>query len=105
MPSQNLSPPKLYFSGLDKPLLFDILVRQGAAGMLNALSAAKPTVNRACVSHPDLPLILDCGAYQGNRNLERYAELIRKIGHRMDWVVSLDVLHNQSETDANYARL
>src|SRR5437667_266628 len=100
MPSPNSSPPKLFFSGLDRPLLFDILVRQGAAGMLNALSAAEPAIQHACAAHPDLPLMLDSGAYQSNCNLERYAALIRKVGHRMDTIVALDVLHNQRETDA-----
>jgi len=94
--------PQMYFSGLNRPPFFEILARQQAAGMLNALSAREPAVLRACREYPSVLLTMDSGAFQGNRDLEGYVRCIQQLFHRLQWYTTLDVVHNQQATDANY---
>ncbi len=97
--------PQIFFSGLNRPVFFELLARQQAAGMLNAKSAMEPAVLRACREYPSVLLTMDSGAFQGNRDLEGYVRCIQQLFHRLQWYVSLDVLHNQEATDTNYQML
>lgn len=94
--------PQMYFSGLNRPVFFELLARQQAAGMLNALSAREPAVLRACREYPSILLTMDSGAFQGNRDLEGYARCIQQLFPRLQWYATLDVVHNQEATDTNY---
>lgn len=94
-----------FFSGVDKPALLEILARQGACGMVNALSAGQPALLDAYVRYGSVPLALDSGGYQGYADIEAYACLIKTIGPRMQWCANLDALHNQHKSDEHYRRL
>src|SRR5437762_3940019 len=97
--------PQMYFSGVNRPVFFELLARQHAAGMLNARSAREPAVLRACREYPSVLLTMDSGAFQGNRDLEAYVQCIQQLFHRLQWYTSLDVLHDQEATDMNYKML
>jgi hypothetical protein len=97
--------PVYFFSGVNTPELLAIMARRHAAAMVNALSAGQPALVQAYNAYPDVRIALDSGAFQKNTNLEGYASLMRRIGWRMEWCASLDVLHNQEASDDNYAQL
>lgn len=94
-----------YYSGVNKPVLLEVLARKSASGMVNALYAGQRALLEAYTRYPEVGLTLDSGAYQGYRDVEAYARLIRKIGARMQWCASMDVLHNQRQSDEQYQRL
>ncbi len=95
-----------FFSGVNKPELVRILEEKGACGMLNALSAGEPKLREAYLTlYPNVEFTLDSGAIQGNRNVAGYARLLKSIGPRMQWVSSLDRLHNQQASQEQYEEL
>lgn len=95
-----------FFSGVNKPELVQVLEEKGACGMLNALSVGEPKLREAYLKRsPNVGFTLDSGAVQGNRNVARYARLIKSIGPRMQWVSSLDRLHDQQTSDEQYQHL
>jgi hypothetical protein len=78
-------------------------VEMGA--MVNAESAAQPAFLEAYVQHPDVPLVLDSGAYQqSGRSIRDYVEVLETIDgylarsgdggllSRFEWVANLDVI-------------
>lgn len=94
-----------YYSGVNKPVLLEVLARQRAPGMVNALYAGQRVLLEAYERYPEVSLVLDSGACQGYRNVETYARLIRKIGKRMLWCSNMDELHNQRISDDRYQHL
>jgi hypothetical protein len=95
-----------FFSGVNKPELVRVLEEKHACGMLNALSAGEPKLREAYLNlYPKVEFTLDSGAIQGNRNVARYARLLKSIGPRMQWVSSLDRLHDQQTSQEQYEEL
>jgi hypothetical protein len=54
---------------------------------------------------PEVPMVLDSGAFQGLDNVAAYAEIVREIGDRFRWVANLDVIGDQQASDRNWLRL
>lgn len=102
---QSLMQSKYYFSGVVGPREIRVLAGEKAAGMVNALQAAKNSLIEAYKTYAQVPLSLDSGSFQGNRDLEGYAGLIRHIGERFEWIASLDVIGNPAASAENYRRL
>lgn len=73
--------------------------------MVNALSAGQPRLRQAYVRWNQVEMALDSGACQGNRNVERYARLVRALCPRMTFCSNLDVLHNQYQSDEHFRQL
>lgn len=96
---------KYYFSGIDRPQFIELLAREGAAGMVNAKQALQPAMLEAYLRWPDVSLVLDSGAFQGNIDLAGYAEVIRRIGERFLWFANLDVIGDQAKSDLNWSSL
>lgn len=94
-----------YYSGVNRPALLEVLARQKASGMVNALYAGQRALLEAYARYPEVNLVMDSGACQGYRDVEAYARLIRKIGARMVWCANVDVLHNQTQSNEHYQRL
>jgi hypothetical protein len=95
-----------FFSGVNRPDLVRVLEEKGACGMLNALSAGEPKLREAYLTlYPTVEFTLDSGAIQGNRNVAGYARLLKSIGTRMQWVSSLDRMHDQRTSDEQYQHL
>jgi hypothetical protein len=94
-----------YFSGIDRAGFIEILAREGAAGMVNATVATQPAMKAAYRRYPEVPLVLDSGAFQGVDDLEWYASVIHEVGDRFEWCASLDVIGDQSGSDRNWRRL
>ena len=94
-----------YYSGVNKPVLLEVLARQHASGMVNAIYAGQRALLEAYQRYPDVTLTLDSGACQGYRDVEAYARLIKRIGWRMLWCANMDVLHNQKASDEQYQYL
>lgn len=78
-------------------------VEMGA--MVNAESAAQPALLEAYVQYPDVPLVIDSGAYQqSERSVQDYVEVLETIDtylarsgeggllRRFEWVANLDVI-------------
>lgn len=94
-----------YYSGVSRSALLEVLARRRASGMVNALVAGQRALLHAYERYPEVDLVLDSGACQGYCDVEAYARLIRKIGSRMVWCASMDVLHNQCASDEQYQHL
>jgi hypothetical protein len=94
-----------YHSGVDRASFIEILAREGAAGMVNASVATQPALLAAYERWPEVPLVLDSGAFQGNEDLDGYADIVRQVGWRFLWCANLDVIGNQEESDRNWLRL
>lgn len=94
-----------HFSGVNTPDLLALLARKNASGMVNAVWAGQRAMVEAYTRYSSVPLVLDSGACQGYTNVEAYARLIRRIGPRMLWCSSMDVLHCQQKSDEQYQRL
>jgi hypothetical protein len=94
-----------FFSGIDKPELIEVLAACQASGMVNALSAGQPKLREAYARWSHVELALDSGACQGNRNVERYARLVKELAPRLVFCSNLDVLHNQSQSDEHFQLL
>jgi hypothetical protein len=73
--------------------------------MVNMQSAAQPALLKSYVDYPDVPLVLDSGAYQGEgRTVDEYMDVLKRIddylqqecgtglGERFEWVANLDVI-------------
>jgi len=97
--------PMLICSGVNRPDQVELLAREGVAGMVNALEACQLKLVEAYARFPDLPLYLDCGAFQGNTNLAGYQRVIERVGERFCWVANLDVIGDARQSDANYSAL
>src|SRR5579885_2377466 len=96
---------RYFYSGVNKPVLLEVLARQRASGMVNALYAGQRKLLEAYDRYPEVVLTLDSAACQGYQNVEAYARLIRRVGWRMLWIANMDVLHNQKASDEQYQRL
>lgn len=85
--------------------------------MLNARSAAQPSIIEACVEHEDVPIVLDSGAYQSDPpSIFEYQDALKRIDKRLkqrglaglrdrfEWVANLDVLGGIG-TGRNFSRL
>lgn len=96
---------KYYFSGIDRTSFIGLLAREGGAGMVNALNATQPAMLAAYQRYPEVPLVLDSGAFQGNVDVAGYAEIVRQVGSRFSWVANLDVIGNQQSSDENWESL
>ena len=96
---------RYYFSGIDRVSFFEILAREGAAGMVNAQIATQPAMTAAYERWPEIPLALDSGAFQGVTDVDWYANVVRQIGDRFDWVANLDVIGDQAASDRNWEAL
>lgn len=94
-----------FFSGIDKPALLEVLAQRRASGMVNALSAGQPALRQAYARWGNVALALDSGACQGNRQVERYARLIKELSSRMTFCSNLDVLHNQHRSNEHFHQL
>jgi len=96
---------RYYFSGIDRIGFLDLIAREGGAGMVNATLATEPRMLAAYDRWPDVPLALDSGAFQGNTDVAGYAAICKQVGPRFDWVANLDVIGDQSASDANWYQL
>ncbi len=94
-----------YFSGVDRASFIEVLAREGAAGMVNASVATQPALRSAYRRWPEVPLVLDSGAFQGLDDPRAYAEIVHEIGWRFQWVANLDVIGDQEGSDRNWDRL
>lgn len=94
-----------FFSGVDRASFIELLAQEGAAGMVNAQYANNPGMIAAYARWPEVPLVLDSGAFQGNKDLPAYAALVNRIGDRFEWVANLDVIGNQEQSDRNHEEL
>ena len=94
-----------YFSGIDRASFIELLAREGAAGMVNATVATQPALKAAYRRYPEVPLVLDSGAFQGMADVEWYASVINEVGDRFKWVANLDVIGDQAASDLNRQRL
>jgi len=101
--------PTYYFSGLDRQQHFRLLAREGAMGMVNALTVGRPALLKSMAAYPHVPLVLDSGAYQGNRDVVGYARLIewldQRFPERFHWFANLDVLGDMRASDEHYRKL
>ncbi len=73
--------------------------------MVNARSAGQPKLRQAYARWKQVELALDSGACQNNRDVERYARLIKELSPRMTFCSNLDVLHNQQQSDEHFSAL
>ena len=96
---------KYYFSGIDRASFVELLASEGAAGMVNARNATQPAMLAAYQRWPEIPLVLDSGAFQGVTDVTWYAKVVHEIGDRFTWVANLDVIGNQQASDENWLRL
>ena len=96
---------KYYFSGIDRASFIDLLSSEGAAGMVNARNATQPAMLAAYQRWPEVPLVLDSGAFQGVTDVTWYAEVVHEVGDRFVWVANLDVIGDQAASDRNWRRL
>jgi hypothetical protein len=94
-----------YFSGVDRASFIEVLAREGATGMVNASVATQPALRAAYRRWPEVPLVLDSGAYQGLDDPRAYAEIVHEVGDRFRWVANLDVIGDQEGSDRNWQRL
>jgi hypothetical protein len=94
-----------YFSGIDRASFVKILASEGAAGMVNACNATQPAMIEAYRRWPEVPLVLDSGAFQGVTDVTWYAEVVHKVGDRFVWIANLDVIGDQSASDRNWHEL
>jgi hypothetical protein len=94
-----------YFSGIDRAGFIEILAREGAAGMVNATVATQPAMKAAYRRYPEVPLVLDSGAFQGVDDIGWYGKVIHEVGERFEWCANLDVIGDQSGSDRNWRRL
>jgi len=94
-----------HFSGIDRVAFLDLLAREGAAGMVNALIAEQPAMLASYLRWPEIPLVGDSAAFQGNQDLEGYASLVKRLAARFLWWANLDVIGNQEASDRNWAAL
>jgi hypothetical protein len=94
-----------YFSGVDRAGFIELLAREGAAGMVNASVATQPAMMAACSRWPEVPLVLDSGAFQGNTDVDEYARICTLVGSRFRWVATLDVIGDQDASDRNWTLL
>jgi hypothetical protein len=94
-----------YFSGVDRAAFIEVLAREGAAGMVNASNATQPALTAAYQRWPEVPLVLDSGAFQGLDDPGAYAEIVHEVGDRFRWVANLDVIGDQAGSDYNWLRL
>lgn len=93
---------RFYFSGISAASYMELLAREGAAGMINARIATQPAMIAAYKRYPDVPLVLDSGAFQGVRDVEWYAEVVRHVSWRFEWCANLDVIGDQDASDKNW---
>lgn len=82
-----------------------LLAAEGAAGMVNASVATQEAMLRAYRRWPEVPLVLDSGAFQRNTDLEGYAAIVHEVGSRFQWVANLDVIGDQEASDRNWQSL
>ncbi len=94
-----------YFSGIDRVAFIELLAREGAAGMVNATVATQPAMKAAYRRFPEVPLVLDSGAFQGVDDVDWYASVIQEVGDRFEWIANLDVIGDQAASDDNRGRL
>lgn len=96
---------RYHFSGIDRVKFFDLIAREGAAGMVNALIAEQPAMLAAYDRWSDVCLVGDSAAFQGNTDLAGYAEIVKRLRQRFLWWANLDVIGDQSASDANWWKL
>lgn len=113
--------PTYYFSGVNRPDMVKLLAEQQAAGMLNARSACEPRLVESYSRYPQVKLALDCDARQRHRfqrtgrassvayeldaAIDRYASVICRIGWRLEWCSSFDVIGDPKLSSWCYERL
>lgn len=96
---------RYFHSGINSYALLKMLAEEGVAGMVNANCVMQPAIQRALEDFPELPLVLDSGAYQGESDLESYVDVLRQVHHRFEWCAGLDDLSSQHVTDERYLEL
>lgn len=96
---------RYYHSGVNSYDLFALLDQEGVAGMVNANCVMQPSIQRALEDFPDVPLVLDSGAYQGMDDLDAYVEVLRHVHNRFEWCAGLDDLQSQWVTNERYLEL
>lgn len=84
--------PRFWFSGVGQRRDIALLKRLDAPGMVSAHRLLDSPGLLAKLDASGLRLTLDSGAFTGGVSLDRYAELLRDVGDRFDFAVSLDVL-------------
>jgi hypothetical protein len=94
-----------YYSGIDRASFIELLAGEGAAGMVNATVATQPAMKAAYRRYPEVPLVLDSGAFQGVDDIDWYAEVIHEVGERFEWCANLDVIGDQEASNANWLKL
>jgi hypothetical protein len=93
--------PTLICSDVNHPELLALLSQEGVAGMVNTASACQPRLLATYDRFPTVPLYLDSGAFQDNRDLRGNRQVIERFG----WVANPDVTSDAGKSDANYRAL
>jgi len=93
------------FSGIDRAKFFEVLAREGAAGMVNCMVAEQSAMLAAYERWPDTTRVLDSAAFQGNTDLLGYAATVRRVGKYFKWCTNLDVIGNQKKSNENWFAL
>jgi len=107
-----------YHSGVNQGRFFRWLHEErergmDAGGMLNAHSAAQPSVAQGCKAYPHVPIVIDFGAFQGGMTVERYVGVLRRLEsllpgrlfRRVDWVSVLDEVGASVSGRVNYEEM
>lgn len=95
----------LFFSGIDRPAHLSLLAAEQAAGMMNATNAMQPQLYQAYTRPLPIPLVLDSGAFQGQRDITRYCEIIEQVGKHFLWISNLDVMFDQTASNRHFEYL
>lgn len=105
-----------YHSGVNRGVFIEWIAQENEAvdgvemgAMVNARSAAQPGLLNAYAQHEEVPLTLDCGAFQsGGLSVAEYVAVLQSIDEglrrrgavgvfkRFDWAANLDVLNEGS---------
>lgn len=111
---------RYYHSGVNRGVFFEWIdgerrrTETDIGAMVNAHSAAQPSVIEGMTRYPDVPVALDSGAVQGDIDPGEYHQILRRIDRalrqrgtclldRFDWVAQLDVIEGVG-TGPNFFR-
>lgn len=107
-----VQPCGYYHSGINRSVFVQWIAeerRRGmqAGGMVNAHSAAQPSLRDAYKKHPGVPIVMDSGSFQGGMTAEDYGRVqaritmdlsVQSIFDRFDWIAGQDKIGCQRTT-------
>lgn len=98
---------RIYFSGVDRASYLHLLASENADAMISPPRCLLlPSVVEA-MSTISINTVADSGAFQGEADVNRYANLIQKAAshYSLDWYANLDVIGDQQASHQNYRKL